>query len=92
MLPEESRTITENQGRVVALDPGIRTLMTFFSESSFGEFGRATNLRVQRLCFRLDKLISQISQAKCQQKKRMKIAANLIGRTIKNLIKIPDQM
>jgi len=23
-----------NQGRVVALDPGVRTFMTFFSESS----------------------------------------------------------
>ncbi|MBD2503879.1 hypothetical protein H6G83_25285, partial [Anabaena azotica FACHB-119] len=31
-----SRQQPENQGRVVALDPGIRTFITFFSESSFG--------------------------------------------------------
>ena len=83
---EEPRTQTENQGRVVALDPGIRTFMTFFSETSFGELGRAANLRIQRLCFRLDKLISKISKAKCRQKKRMRLAANRIRGRIKNLI------
>lgn len=82
----EPRTITENQGRVVALDPGIRTFMTFFSEETFGELGRAANLRVQRLCFRLDKLISKISKAKCLQKRRMRLAANRIRGRIKNLI------
>jgi putative transposase len=83
---EESRTKPENLGRVVALDPGIRTFMTFFSETSFGELGRAANLRIQRLCFRLDKLISKISKAKCRQKKRMRLAANRIRGRIKNLI------
>ncbi len=83
---EEPRTVTENQGRVVALDPGIRTFMTFFSENTFGELGRAANLRIQRLCFRLDKLISQISKAKCRQKKRMRLAANRIRGRIKNLV------
>jgi putative transposase len=83
---EEPRNVTDNQGRVVALDPGIRTFMTFFSEESFGEIGRASNLRIQRLCFRLDKLISQISQAKCRQKRRMRLAANRIRGRIKNLV------
>ena len=83
---EEPRTITENQGRVVALDPGIRTFMTFFSETRFGELGRAANLRIQRLCFRLDKLISQISKAKCRQKRRMSASANRIRGRIKNLV------
>ncbi|WP_026798031.1 helix-turn-helix domain-containing protein [Planktothrix prolifica] len=31
---------SENQGRVVALDPGVRTFMTFFSETSFGWLGK----------------------------------------------------
>lgn len=83
---EEPRTVTDNQGRVVALDPGIRTFMTFFSETTFGELGRAANLRIQRLCFRLDKLISKISKAKCRQKKRMRLAANRIRGRIKNLV------
>jgi len=83
---EEPRNVTDNQGRVVALDPGIRTFMTFFSEENFGELGRASNLRIQRLCFRLDKLISKISKAKCSQKRRMRLAANRIRGRIKNLI------
>jgi putative transposase len=83
---EEPRNVTDNQGRIVALDPGIRTFMTFFSETSFGELGRAANLRIQRLCFRLDKLISKISKAKCKQKRRIRLAANRIRGRIKNLI------
>ncbi len=83
---EEPRTVSDNQGRVVALDPGIRTFMTFFSEESFGELGRAANLRIQRLCFRLDKLISKISKAKCRQKRRRRLAANRIRGRIKNLV------
>jgi putative transposase len=83
---KEPRNVTDNQGRVVALDPGIRTFMTFFSETSFGELGRAANLRIQRLCFRLDKLISKISKAKCKQKRRMRLAAARIRGRIKNLI------
>lgn len=83
---EEPRNVTDNQGRVVALDPGIRTFMTFFSEESFGELGRAANLRIQRLCFRLDKLISKLSKAKCRQKRRMRLAANRIRGRIKNLV------
>jgi len=82
----EPRIASDNQGRVVALDPGIRTFMTFFSEESFGELGRAANLRIQRLCFRLDKLISKISKAKCRQKRRMRLAANRIRGRIKNLV------
>ena len=80
---EEPRTVSDNQGRVVALDPGIRTFMTFFSEESFGELGRAANLRVQRLCFRLDKLISKISKAKCRQKRRMRLAAIGLGEELR---------
>jgi putative transposase len=64
---------TENQGRVVALDPGVRTFMTFFSESSYGWLGDDSNLQIQKLCFKLDKLISKISQASSAQKKRFSI-------------------
>ena len=77
---------TENQGRVVALDPGIRTFLTFFSESSYGWLGKKANEKIQKLCFKLDRLVSKISKAKSKQKRRMKRAASRIRGKIKNLI------
>ena len=86
-VPEEKpRLNTENQGRVVALDPGIRTFLTFFSEDSFGWLGDAANIKIQKLCFKLDKLVSKISQAKCKQKRRLKLAATKLRGKIKNLV------
>jgi putative transposase len=78
---------TENQGRVVALDPGVRTFMTFFSESSYGWLGDDSNLQIQKLCFKLDKLISKISQASSAQKKRFKKAADRLKVKIQHCVK-----
>ncbi|MDB9439830.1 transposase [Sphaerospermopsis kisseleviana CS-549] len=86
-LPIESlRHKTENQGRVVALDPGIRNFLTFFADNCFGWLGENANLRTQKLCFKLDKLISKISQAKSKQKKRLKNAATRLRGKIKYLV------
>jgi putative transposase len=86
-VPEVSpRLDTDNQGRVVALDPGIRTFLTFFSEDSVGWLGNAANIKIQKLCFDLDKIVSKISQAKCRQKKRLKLAATRLRGKIKNLV------
>jgi putative transposase len=86
-MPEDApRLLTDNQGRVVALDPGIRTFQTFLSENRFGEIGTAANIVIQKLCFKLDALISKITKAKCKQKKRLKLAANRLRGKIKNLV------
>lgn len=77
---------TEKQGRVVALDPGIRNFLTFFSDNCFGWLGENANLKIQKLCFKLDKLISKISKAKSQQKKRLKNAATRLRGKIKYLV------
>lgn len=86
-MPEDApRLLTDNQGRVVALDPGIRTFQTFLSENSFGSIGEAANMVIQKLCFKLDALISKITKAKCRQKKRLKLAASRLRGKIKNLV------
>lgn len=77
---------TEKQGSVVALDPGVRTFMTFFSESSFGWLGSEANLRIQKLCFKLDKIISKISKSSCKEKQRLKKAADRFRAKIRHLV------
>jgi len=83
---EKPQHKTENQGRVVALDPGIRNFLTFFSDNHFGWLGENANLKIQKLCFKLDKLISKISKAKSKQKKRLKNAATRLRGKIKYLV------
>lgn len=78
---------TDNQGRVVALDPGVRTFMTFFSESSYGWLGNDSNLHIQKLCFKLDKLISRMSKAPSAQRRRFKKAADRLKSKIQHLVK-----
>lgn len=77
----------DNQGRVVSLDPGVRTFMTFLSESSYGWLGRDSNLQIQKLCFKLDKLISKMSKALSAQKKRLKKASDRLKAKIQHLVK-----
>ncbi|WP_287255218.1 transposase [Moorena sp. SIO4E2] len=77
---------TENQGRVVAIDPGVRTFATFFGENSIGKIGTGDFSRIQRLGQHLDNLISKISKAKGRQKRRMKKAARRMVIKIQNLV------
>ncbi|WP_293109715.1 transposase [Moorena sp. SIO3I6] len=81
-----TNTKAENQGRVVALDPGVRTFITFFSEKSVGKIGHGDFSRIQRICQHLDNLLSRISKAKRGQKRRMRKAARRMVIKIQNLI------
>jgi len=86
-VPEEVEAAkSDNQGKVVSIDPGVRTFATFFSENSVGEIGKGDFSRIQRLCHHLDDLISRMSKAKRGAKHRMKKAASRMRLKLKNLI------
>ena len=73
-------------GRVVALDPGVRTFLTYFHEHGFGWLGHHAINPIQRLCSYLDDLLSRACRAKSQSRKNMRRAANRIHKRIRNLV------
>jgi putative transposase len=82
---ETTVTRSENQARGVALDPGIRTFITFFSPDLAGYLGYHDFGRLVRLCHHLDHLISRMSRAGARQRQRMKKAAHRLRWKIKDL-------
>jgi putative transposase len=79
--------VPDNQRNgVVAIDPGIRTFITYFAENCFGKVGNGDFKRIYRLCLSLDRLTSKVSKARCRQKRRMKKACERIRHRIKNLV------
>ncbi len=88
VVPVERHTkCPENQrAGIVALDPGVRTFQTFYSEQLVGKVGAADMGRIQRLCYHLDRLMSKIPRANHKRKYRLKKAATRLRFKIKNLI------
>ena len=82
----EKKKTREPSGRIVALDPGVRDFMTFFSEESFGWLGQQCINRIQRLCQHCDNLYSRATQEKRPLRRALRKAANRIKLKIRNLI------
>lgn len=72
---------------VVAIDPGVRCFVTFYSEAGVGQIGKGDFGQVHRLCKHLDSLMSRIAAANSKAKMRMIKAANRMRWRIKDLIR-----
>jgi putative transposase len=70
----------------VAIDPGVRTFATLFSENSFGAIGDKDIGRIQRLCYYLDNLISRRTKTNAKTRYRYQAAMDRIRRKVRNLI------
>jgi putative transposase len=77
----------DNQARIVGLDPGVRTLISFYSPEAAGKLGEYDFGRIARLCRHLDKLMSRIDTSPARRKARMRKAANRLRWKIKDLIR-----
>ena len=76
----------ENQARVVALDPGVRSFLTWYCADSVGKIGEGAFFRIQRLCERLDALLSRAAKAPSRKRRNMRRAAGRMRIRVENLI------
>ena len=89
VIPKEIKTTPiDNQGGVVAIDPGVRTFATYFStEGYFGKLGQGAFDRILKLNLKIDKVISKLSKETDKHKKsNLKRSIFNIRFKIRNLI------
>lgn len=77
---------TENQGRIVALDPGVRTFMTGYAEDGVFKIGEGDFARIARLGRFMDDLVSKMSKANAKTRRRMKKALSRMKFKVWDLI------
>lgn len=79
-------TRSENQARVVAIDPGVRAFATIYSEEGVAKIGEGDYFAILRRCYALDDLISRMSKVKAKKWRRLKKAVDALRTRIQNLV------
>ena len=88
-VPQKITAIaTENQGGFVALDPGVRNFITYFSEDGrFGWLGIHAFDRIMKLNLKRDKLLNRLVLTKDKRKKgKLKRTLNRTYHRIQDLV------
>ena len=82
----------ENQGRIVAIDPGIRAFATFYSPDECGQIASGDYGRLVRLAQHLDDLLSRLDKKRkegrvtARRRQGMRNAANRMRAKFKALV------
>ena len=71
----------------LALDPGIRSFLTWYAETDVGHIGPHDFGRIQRLCEHLDGLLGRATKASGRRKRNMCRAASRMRVRVAHLIK-----
>lgn len=79
-------TKAENQGRVVALDPGVRTFITGYAQDRVFKIGQHAFGRIQRLAHYMDDMISRMTKVNAKKRRKMKKALSRMRWKIWDLI------
>lgn len=84
---EKTTKHRESKGGVVALDPGVRTFLTYFSGNEVGKIGDGQFTRLMTLVLHADDLKSRMSKVKAAKRYSMRKAYIRMLERIKNLVK-----
>jgi len=75
-----------NKTRIVALDPGVRTFQTFYSQTECGKIGDAAINDIKKINAVIDKKISSMTTVRSKTKYNLKKRCNKLRTKVSNIV------